>query len=333
MARSGDKVFSSAIIDAAVELDLTMIDLGARGGFDLDILSLAGGVEAIGFEPDPAEAGQLRRSIPRGWRTVRILEYAIGGRAGIAKLHIPPNPAGASILPHNQAMLDEYGYEALHKTKSTVDVAVTTLDDLLTEGALKNAHYLKIDIEGAELDVLRGAQRLLAACQAIKVEVSFVEQRVGQPLAHEVIAFLETTGFSLFDIGDSHRWRRRPLPAHPLMTNFEMPYSRGRIAQADLLFFRRHDAASSARDVSAAVLIAAAMGYFDYAIGLLRVSTSTARWWRDKGIDIEGELSTASKRYGRIQLRRALRENIRYAIPLVRSLLGRLPYAPPARPY
>jgi FkbM family methyltransferase len=333
MARIGNRVFSSAIIDIAALLDLTMLDLGVRGGLDQDVISLAGGIHAVGFEPEPVEAERLRESSPAVWRTVKMLECAISGQTGSARLHIPVNPVGSSLLPHNQDMLEEHGYEDLHNTISTTDVEVVTLNDLFDDGTLKNAHYLKIDIEGAELDILRAAQRALTGCQAVKVEVSFVEQRIGQPLAHEVIAFLQSSGFALFDIRHPHHWRRRPLPAHPFISKFEVPYSRGRIAQADLLFFRRHDAASSFHDVSAALLIAAAMGYFDYAISLLRHNLSTAFWWQDRGIDIEGELRAASRHYGRIQLRRAIRDNIRYTIPLFRSLLGRLPHSTPLRPY
>jgi FkbM family methyltransferase len=331
--RSSNEVFSCAIIDAAAQLDLTMLDIGTRDGFDHDAISLAGGICAVGFEPDPGEAERLEKSSHAPWRMVKVLGCAIGGKTGTATLHVPVSPFGASLLPHNEDMLEEYGYEALHKTAKMIDVAVVTLDDLMADGTIKNAHYIKIDIEGAELDVLQAASRVLTNCQSIKVEVSFVEQRVGQPLAHEVIAFLQASGFTLVDIRHPHRWRRRPLPAHPFVSGFDVPYSRGRIAQADLLFFRRHDKSSLPTDVSAAMLLAAAMGYFDFAVGLLRSNPNATHCWQDRGICIEAELRTASRFYGRAQLRRAIRDDVRRLVPLLRSLLGRLPHSRPIRPY
>ena len=91
----------------------------------------------------------------------------------------------------------------IHKTIATADVDVLTLDDLLADGKIEKMQYLKIDIEGAELEVLAGGTRALEHCQAIKVEVSFLPQRVGQALAHEVAALL--------DARDSP-WRTSAIP-------------------------------------------------------------------------------------------------------------------------
>jgi FkbM family methyltransferase len=325
--------FPRTLIDAAAQLDLTMIDLGARGGLDSDLLPLAAGIRAIGFEPEPAEADDLLQASQGSWRAVEMFRYAVGGKKGRAKLHLPASTVGASLLPHNEALLDEFGYEQLHKPVRTIDVDVTTLDDLLREGAINKASYIKIDIEGAELDVLRASTRILETCLAIKVEVSFLEQRRGQPLAHHVTAFLDALGFDLIDIRDVHRWRRRPLPAHPLITRFCVPYSRGRIAQADLLFFRRHPEGELAQSVAAAMLIAAAMGYFDFAMTLLRSHRSCREWWTARGVDVEAELGIAAYRYGRLQIRKAMREHFRRLVPLLRSIAGRLPYVEPSRPY
>lgn len=330
---AGEMVFSRRMIDVARQLDLTMLDLGARNGFDCELISLAGGIRAIGFEPEPSEAAKLSKSNHAPWHQVKMIGCAVGGRTGPAKLHIPGSADGASLLPHNDKMLEEFGYEALHKTVKTIDVSAITLDDLTGDGLIDKAHYIKIDIEGAELEVLRAGTRTLQSCHALKVEVSFLEQRIGQPIAHEVIAFLEASGFSLADIRGSHHWRRRPLPAHPYLTGFAIPYSRGRIAQADVLFFRRHDSRSPPESAAAAVLIAAAMGYFDHAMTLLRGNTSSVQWWTDHGVDIEAEMKTTSKRYGRHALRCAIQQNVGGLWPLFRSLFGQLPYKTPDRAY
>jgi FkbM family methyltransferase len=333
MTTSDDAIFSSGLIDVAAQLDLTMLDLGARDGFDAELISVARGVRAIGFEPEPQEAERLEKAIARPWRSVKMLSCAVGGQKGKAKLYIPPSPAGASLRPHNAEMLDEFGYESLHKTIATTDVDVLTLDDLLADGKIEKTQYLKIDIEGAELEVLAGGTRALEHCQAIKVEVSFLPQRVDQALAHEVAALLDARGFALADILDPHHWRRRPLPAHPYVVGFDVPYSRGRLAQADILFFRRYDTLPDHADLSALVLISAAMGYFDHAFTLLRRFPENVKWWSERGVNIEAELKAASGRYGRGQLKQAIQMNLRGLVPLLRSLLGGLPYNRPERPY
>jgi hypothetical protein len=56
---------------------------------------------------------------------------------------------------------------------------------------------LKIDVQGAELSVLRGAEKTLESVDSIFVECSFVELYEGQALANEVIEFLAARGFSI----------------------------------------------------------------------------------------------------------------------------------------
>lgn len=331
--RASSSILTAALLHHAAEYRITMLDLGARGGVDQDLVGLAPAVVAIGFEPDPDEAERLQRSGKGPWLELRILPFAIGGKTGLTTLYIPGNGEGASLLSHNKALIAEFGHVVLHETIRQIPVSAITLDDLAAESQIDRIDYLKIDIEGAELDVLRAGTSLLSTCKVIKVECSFLEQRVGQPLAADVIAYLSANGFDLIDILDLHRWRRRPLPSHPYVIAFDMPYSRGRVAQADFVFARRADSDSGPWDISAEVIVLAAMGYIDHAITLVRQSPAAVAWWSARGIDIDRELREVSKRCGKQQVRRALWDQVRGLIPLVRSLFGTLPFRAPDRDY
>jgi hypothetical protein len=59
---------------------------------------------------------------------------------------------------------------------------------------------LKLDVQGAELDVLRGAARTLAGIEVIVIELSLQEYNKGAPLIAEVMARLDALGFALFDM-------------------------------------------------------------------------------------------------------------------------------------
>lgn len=81
-----------------------------------------------------------------------------------------------------------------------------TLDSLLTD--LKSPGLLKIDAQGYELEILKGASHILPAFEAILLEVAILEINAGAPLLHEVVAFMKSKGYVAYDILEIHR---RPL--------------------------------------------------------------------------------------------------------------------------
>ncbi|MCG2632729.1 FkbM family methyltransferase [Bradyrhizobium sp. WYCCWR 13023] len=83
---------------------------------------------------------------------------------------------------------------------------LTTLDALL--GQIAGPALLKIDAQGYELEILKGAGGVLNAVEAILLEVATIEINEGAPLLHDVIAQLKELGFVTYDILEIHR---RPL--------------------------------------------------------------------------------------------------------------------------
>ena len=79
-----------------------------------------------------------------------------------------------------------------------------SLDSLL---AGEPADLLKIDTQGYELEILKGAARSLPAAKAVILETSLIEVNEGCPLLHEVVAYMHERGFVVFDILETHRRR------------------------------------------------------------------------------------------------------------------------------
>ncbi len=67
---------------------------------------------------------------------------------------------------------------------------------------------LKIDAQGYELQILKGASTILPAFEAVLLEVAIIEVNKGAPLLHDVVAFMRANGFVSYDILEIHR---RPL--------------------------------------------------------------------------------------------------------------------------
>ena len=80
---------------------------------------------------------------------------------------------------------------------------ITSLDDLLSK--VDSVDLIKIDTQGFELQVLKGAARLMATAEAILMEVSLIEINRGCPLIDEVTSFMKQKGFVTYDIIEIHR--------------------------------------------------------------------------------------------------------------------------------
>lgn len=148
---------------------------------------------------------------------------AVAGRCN-ARLHVQllGEESGQEVVFHvmesGSSVLEENS--PLDRTERRVKVR--SLDDLL--GA-EVPDFVKIDVQGYELAVLRGGSRALAAAEAVLLEVSLLQINKGAPLLAEVVSFMDAAGFQVADILEIHR---RPLD--------------GATNQVDLLFLRRGSA-------------------------------------------------------------------------------------------
>jgi FkbM family methyltransferase len=311
-----------------------LMDIGARGGPDEDLVAIGWACEVICVEPDPTAAHLLLDVGDSRFRRVRVLPVAVGGNSGQGTLHVPESRHGASLLPQNASLVGRFGWENLHLTKETIPVQTWTLDDLRRNGHVTRADYIKIDVEGAELAILAAGRSVVREAVALKVECSFLEQRLSQSRIWEVARFLVENGFETVELHDIHRWRRRNLPAHPYRCHFAMPYSRGQVAQCDVVALRSPEKLGGDCQALRLIIVAAALGYFDYAITVLRSRPELGiTVQRVHGLDIEKELGRWSALTGKHTVKAACRAQLRGLVPLFRALLGHLPFTDPAPPY
>jgi FkbM family methyltransferase len=153
--------FSAELLHAARALvgdGDTIWDIGANMGvFALAAASRAISGQVVAFEPDPTIAALLRRTLALAENAaldIDLVEAAIGDRDGPGRLNINArsralnNLDGASI------------WSAARSRRETVSVATYCLDTVLA-GAMRPPDLIKVDIEGAEHRLLRGAERLL----------------------------------------------------------------------------------------------------------------------------------------------------------------------------
>jgi FkbM family methyltransferase len=83
---------------------------------------------------------------------------------------------------------------------SEKSVEVRTLDSFLTTANLPSPLLIKADVQGYELEVLKGAGRCLESTELLLLELSFRQYYEGGALAHEVVSFLGERNFCMYDI-------------------------------------------------------------------------------------------------------------------------------------
>ncbi len=134
--------------------DCVAIDVGAnRGCYSYALSHIARKVEA--FEPHPALAAFMRRKLGAN---VCVHEVALSNRAGVAELHIPHDKSGA----------DTHLCSSLRKPDSSssyskISVRLATIDEF----SFDDVGFIKIDVEGCDLDVIEGAQRTIAQLRPV----------------------------------------------------------------------------------------------------------------------------------------------------------------------
>jgi FkbM family methyltransferase len=171
----------------------TVVDIGANEGqFLLPALKYLSPERALAVEMLPDLARRLTSRLPR---SVRVYACAAGGGRGRApSLRSTFSPASSllELFPEASSL---YGRDLEQSDVGAVDIR--TLDDLCMDAGMDSIDLLKIDVQGYELEVLRGARRILKRTRQIIIEVEFVPIYQGGPLFPAVWQDLESHGFVL----------------------------------------------------------------------------------------------------------------------------------------
>lgn len=172
----------------------TVIDVGAnKGQFSLLALEAFPGCRIHAFEP-LAQPGARYRQVLGHRADVTLHEVAIAADAGEATIYVSGREDSSSLLPITERQATSFPGTALKETRTIVK---RPLDAVLTAADLVAPVLLKIDVQGFELEVLKGSRALLPLVDLVYVECSFVELYAGQALAPEIQAFLEVAGLTL----------------------------------------------------------------------------------------------------------------------------------------
>lgn len=178
-----------------------ILDVGAHRGESIaHFKAIYPKSRIFSFEPNPTEF-ELLCEFASKFEGVEVFDFAIGEEVGVASFFRQDDSHLGSLLRINVDSTDSLGY-AKNARNEPVDVRVETIDSFCHQFGLDNVGFLKIDVQGAEVQVLQGAKRMLPRTQVVSVEVSlfdFYEKTSSSPVL-EVERLMSDGGLDLWDI-------------------------------------------------------------------------------------------------------------------------------------
>jgi FkbM family methyltransferase len=285
----GDLLF--APVDKA-GLDLLVVDAGARNGMHLLPANYSRRAILVGFEPNPVEYKKLvenntdseknlaRQGIePPRFKANRFHDCALWDTDGEQTLYITRGPGACTLMgPTKPLMRDTYylyreghpgrkkSFHDMHsEVLSTEPIACRALDNLIPEN--ETIDFLKIDVEGAELRCLRGAEKLLNGGRVLFIQSEFqmLSYYGEHPLLGDQQRYLADRGYRLIDLNLDHpRYRRGEIDVPDAS-------DRGMLMAGDAIFVRDPDVATmTPLDLHRLAALALIFRFSAFAVSLLR---------------------------------------------------------------
>ena len=180
------------------------VDIGTNRGQFLElVLARFNPTHIIGVEPLPDAFAELETRFETVAGT-QFLNCAVGSQSGNATLQVNQHDQASSLLPIRETGELRFTHHDLTPLKEIV-VPVRTLDEIVQEAGWPHIDLLKLDVQGFELEVLKGAELALAMTDMVLMEVAFYSQYEGDVLFDELHRFMQTKQFNLHWLGHYQR--------------------------------------------------------------------------------------------------------------------------------
>jgi FkbM family methyltransferase len=163
------------------------------------------------FEPDSQSFSSLKQNTT-GLKDIYCFQQALSNNSGRAELYINSSSATNSLLPISDTATALWG-ESVRTSSTTEKVTTATLDSFCLYQNIDRINVLKIDVQGAEMSVLKGATDMFSRekIDVVICEIITSPTYTGQNTLKEYLEFAENSGLVLVDILNPVRKKSRLL--------------------------------------------------------------------------------------------------------------------------
>ena len=168
----------------------TLIDVGSnKGQFSILARKFFPDIEIHSFEPQIEELNIQKKIL--GNKNINYYNFALGSEDKELNLYITKRKDSSSLLKPIQTISSKY------LTKEIRKVSVKKLDKILALRNIKRPSILKLDVQGFELEVLKGSLEIFKMIDYIITEVSFIEIYENQVMENKLLDFIYSKKFKL----------------------------------------------------------------------------------------------------------------------------------------
>lgn len=171
----------------------TIIDVGAAvGEYSKAANFIFPNAMIFAFEPIP-ESFEKLKNLSKEIKNIEFFNLALSDEEGLAEFHLNEFSFSSSLLKMTNTHKKIFPFT---QNETNIKVDTNKLDNVLNN--IKKNPLLKIDVQGAELAVLKGAINSLKEIDVIQLEVSFLGFYEGQAIIEDIISFMRVNDFNSF---------------------------------------------------------------------------------------------------------------------------------------
>lgn len=240
------------------EETMVAADVGAAGWLPPHWENLEGGLHFLFFEPHPGSYQKLVQRVQQSAHPsmISVMQTALSGSGGARTLHLLNTPTGSSLLPVNMdsEFVDREDKYIFPITETEVDTR--SLGDVLQEQK-SNLHMLKLDVQGAELEILEGmgeARRQDLVMVESEVNMAHGGGHLGCPQFNDLKEILNATDMRLYDVRTVHTYRKNHgykfwFHENVFGVYHNSPSISGRIWEFDVMYFKDYRTLMNRQDI------------------------------------------------------------------------------------
>lgn len=252
---------------------LVVADVGAANGVLAHFLPVQEVATFFLFEPEKSAYDKLVAAQKQAGRSnVRVINTALAATRGPRTLYVANQPTGSSLLKPRADVL-EYIRPSYFFPIREVQIETERLENVLNDAGEPALHMIKIDVQGAEMEVLEGLGARANTLLSVQSEVGMPGAYEGQPSFGDVDKWMNAHGLTLFDLiparcpitldGDKHAYHLNVFKTFRSDTTL-----RSHIWEGELFYFRREELVLEERSADQVRRLAAAYcvhSFFSYA--------------------------------------------------------------------